>query len=81
MPAVMAIVLGLTIAGILALFIVWHELDRVERIVEEAERRRLGLSRPIREGSVKRGGVKPRPTTPKPAYRPPSQKSGERRSK
>ena len=74
MPIGMTIVLGLTIAGILAVFLVWRELDRVERIMEEAERRRLGLSRPIREGSVKRGGVKPRPTTPKPAYRPPSQK-------
>lgn len=31
MPAVMAIVLGLTIAGILALFLVWRELDRVEQ--------------------------------------------------
>lgn len=31
MPAGVAIVLGLTIAGILALFIVWHELDRVEQ--------------------------------------------------
>ena len=50
MPLGMTIVMGLTIAGILALFIVWHELDRVERIVEEAERRRLGLSRPIRGG-------------------------------
>jgi hypothetical protein len=28
MPAVMAIVLGLTIAGILAEFLVWRELDR-----------------------------------------------------
>ena len=74
MPIGMKLVLGLTIAGILALFIVWHELDRVERIVEEAERRRLGLSRPIREGSVKLGDVKPRPAMPKPAYRPPSQK-------
>ena len=74
MPVVMAIVLGLMIAGILALFLVWHELDRVERIMEEAERRRLGLSRPIREGSVKLGDVKPRPAMPKPAYRPPSQK-------
>jgi hypothetical protein len=74
MPIGMAIAMGLTIAGILALFIVWHELDRVERIVEEAERRRLGLSRPIREGSVKLGDVKPRPAMPKPAYRPPSQK-------
>ena len=74
MPAVMVIALGLTIAGILAMFLVWRELDRVERIVEEAERRRLGLSRPIREGSVKLGGVKTRPTTPRPAYRPPSQK-------
>ena len=36
MPAVMVIALGLTIAGILALFLVWHELDRVER----ARRRR-----------------------------------------
>jgi hypothetical protein len=32
MPVVMAIVLGLTIAGILALFLVWHEMDRVERV-------------------------------------------------
>lgn len=32
MPVVMAIVLGLTIAGILALFLVWRELDRVERV-------------------------------------------------
>lgn len=31
MPVVMAIVLGLTIAGILALFLVWRELDRVEQ--------------------------------------------------
>ena len=31
MPLGMTIVLGLTIAGILALFIVWHELDRVEQ--------------------------------------------------
>jgi len=31
MPAVMAIVLGLTIAGILAMFLVWRELDRVEQ--------------------------------------------------
>ncbi len=29
MPAVIAIVLGLTIAGILAMFLVWRELDRV----------------------------------------------------
>ncbi len=74
MPAGMTIMAGLVVAGIIATALVWHELDRVGRIVEEAERRRLGLSRPIREGSVKRGGVKPRPTTPKPAYRPPSQK-------
>jgi len=31
MPAVMVIALVLTIAGILAMFLVWHELDRVER--------------------------------------------------
>jgi len=31
MPAVMVIALGLTIAGILALFLVWRELDRVEQ--------------------------------------------------
>ena len=31
MPVVMAIVLGLTIAGILAMFLVWRELDRVEQ--------------------------------------------------
>ena len=29
MPLGMTIVMALTIAGILALFIVWHELDRV----------------------------------------------------
>lgn len=46
MPIGMTIVMVLTIAGILAMFLVWRELDRVERIVEEAERRRLGLSRP-----------------------------------
>jgi hypothetical protein len=74
MPVGMMIMAGLVVAGIIATALVWHELDRVERIMEEAERRRLGPSRPIREGSVKRGGVKPRPTTPKPAYRPPSQK-------
>lgn len=32
MPIGMTIVMVLTIAGILALFIVWHELDRVERV-------------------------------------------------
>jgi hypothetical protein len=31
MPAAMVIVLGLTIAGILAEFLVWRELDRVEQ--------------------------------------------------
>jgi len=31
MPAGVAIVLGLTIAGILAEFLVWRELDRVEQ--------------------------------------------------
>ena len=31
MPAAMVIVLGLTIAGILAVFLVWRELDRVEQ--------------------------------------------------
>ncbi len=30
MPAVMVIALGLTIAGILAVFLVWRELDRME---------------------------------------------------
>lgn len=81
MPIGMTIVLGLTIAGILAVFLVWRELDRVGRIVDEAERRRLGLSRPIREGPMRRGGVKPRPTMPKPLYRPPSQKKREREGK
>ena len=74
MPIGMVIAAGFVVAGIVGLFLVWHELDRVERIMEEAERRRLGLSRPIREGSVKLGDVKPRPAMPKPAYRPPSQK-------
>ncbi len=74
MPVGMMIMAGLVVAGIIATALVWHELDRVERIMEEAERRRLGLSRPIREGSVKLGDVKPRPAMPKPAYRPPSQK-------
>ncbi len=31
MPAGVVIVLGLTIAGILAEFLVWRELDRVEQ--------------------------------------------------
>ena len=31
MPAAMVIALGLTIAGILAEFLVWRELDRVEQ--------------------------------------------------
>ena len=31
MPAVMVIALGLTIAGILGVFLVWRELDRVEQ--------------------------------------------------
>ena len=38
MPAVMVIVLGLTIAGILAMFLVWRELDRLDR-VGQARRR------------------------------------------
>ena len=37
MPAVMAIVLGLTIAGILAMFLVWRELDRMDRFWEEMD--------------------------------------------
>lgn len=32
MPIGMMLVLIISIAGILALFIVWHELDRVERV-------------------------------------------------
>jgi hypothetical protein len=31
MPAGVVIVLGLTIAGILAEFLIWRELDRVEQ--------------------------------------------------
>ena len=31
MPIGMVIALGLTIAGILAMFLVWRELDRVEQ--------------------------------------------------
>ena len=81
MPVGMMIMAGLVVAGIIATALVWRELDRVERIMEEAERRRLGLSRPIREGSVKLGDVKPRPAMPKPAYRPPSQKKREREGK
>ena len=37
MPAVMAIVLGLTIAGILAMFLVWRELDLMDRFWEEMD--------------------------------------------
>jgi hypothetical protein len=74
MPIGMMIMAGLVVAGIIATALVRHELDRVERIVDEAERRRLGLSRPIREGPMKLGGARPRPRTPKPPYRPPSQK-------
>jgi len=81
MPIGMMIMAGVVVAGIIATALVWHELDRVERIVDEAERRRLGLSRPISEGPMKLGGVKPRPTMPKPAYRPPSQKKREREGK
>jgi len=46
MPAVMAIVLGLTIAGILAVFLVWRELDRVERALEEAQKA-MEADRPV----------------------------------
>ena len=38
MPAGVAIVLGGTIAGILAMFLVWRELDRLDR-VGQARRR------------------------------------------
>jgi hypothetical protein len=37
MPAAMAIVLGLTIAGILAMFLVWRELDWMDRFLEEMD--------------------------------------------
>jgi hypothetical protein len=33
----MAIVLGLTIAGILAMFLVWRELDWMDRFLEEMD--------------------------------------------
>ncbi len=45
MPAVMVIALGLTIAGILAMFLVWRELDRMDRFWDEMDewgRRRGG---------------------------------------
>lgn len=38
MPVGMMIMAGLVVAGIIATALVWHELDRVERIVEEARR-------------------------------------------
>lgn len=38
MPIGMKLVLGLTIAGILAMFLVWRELDRLDR-VGQARRR------------------------------------------
>ncbi len=95
MPVVMAIVLALTIAGILALWVIWYELDkrRFERTVEESyrdlerlhnqrrETEKALCLRKIREGPMRRGGVKPRPTMPKPLYRPPSQKKREGESK
>ena len=37
MPIGMKLVLGLTIAGILAVFLVWHELDRIDRLWEEMD--------------------------------------------
>ena len=37
MPIGMVIVLGLTIAGILAMFLVWRELDWMERFLEEMD--------------------------------------------
>ena len=37
MPAVMVIVLGLTIAGILVMFLVWRELDLMDRFWEEMD--------------------------------------------
>ena len=37
MPIGMRLVLGLTIAGILAVFLVWRELDRMDRFWEEMD--------------------------------------------
>ena len=37
MPIGMVIALGLTIAGILAEFLVWRELDRMDRFWEEMD--------------------------------------------
>ena len=37
MPVRMVIALGLTIAGILAMFLVWRELDRMDRFWEEMD--------------------------------------------
>ena len=37
MPIGMKLVLGLTIAGILAEFLVWRELDRMDRFWEEMD--------------------------------------------
>lgn len=88
MPLGMTIVMALTIAGILALWVIWYELDkhRFERDVEGSYRdlgrlhnqrreiERALQSREINEGPMKLGGQRPRPRTPKPSYRPPGQK-------